>query len=125
MADRERCCERVRRAVETASGILFTDARDLLSGRQLSVPFLTKPSKHDYPDYYLLIHSPIALDDIKRHLNKGKYSSLEDYKSDFELLFANAKQYNRPDSTIYEDAEYLLVRFLYPYLTFYEPSSRC
>jgi hypothetical protein len=94
----------------------------LLSGRQLSVPFLIKPSKQDYPDYYLVIQNPIALDDIKKHLNKGKYSSLEDIKNDFEQLFANAKHYNRPDSIIYEDADYLLVRLVLPYPTSYELS---
>jgi len=90
----------------------------LLSGRQLSIPFLVKPSKQDYPDYYRVIRNPIALDDIKRHLSKGKYSSLEDVKNDFELLFGNAKHYNRSDSIIYEDADYLLVRIVCPLSNF-------
>ncbi|KAF4612236.1 hypothetical protein D9613_004216 [Agrocybe pediades] len=77
-------------------------------GRILSEPFLQKPPKRKYPDYYVIIQQPIALDDIKKRLDNNQYSSLEGVKQDFELLFNNAKQYNLPDSQIFIDAKDLL-----------------
>ncbi|KAH9486301.1 Protein polybromo-1 [Psilocybe cubensis] len=70
--------------------------------------FLRKPSKRLYPDYYVIIKQPIALEDIKKALENNEYSSLEAVKNDFDLLFGNAKQYNLPESIIYQDAKELL-----------------
>jgi chromatin structure-remodeling complex subunit RSC4 len=78
-------------------------------GRTLSLDFLRRPPKRLYPDYYKLIQRPIALEEIKKQLDKGAYSSLEAVKSDFELCFQNAKQYNMKDSVIWRDAKDLLV----------------
>lgn len=58
----------------------------------------------------MLIKQPIALDDIKKQLDHGEYSSLEAVKDDLELIFANAKQYNLTESEIFQDAKELLVR---------------
>lgn len=83
-----------------------------ISGRSLSVDFNRKPPKRFYPDYYELIKHPIALDDIKKQLDAGSYSSLEAVKDDFELCFSNAKQYNQTESVIFQDAKELLVSYL-------------
>ena len=80
-----------------------------LRGRTLSLDFLRRPSKRLYPDYYKLIQRPIALEEIKKQLDHGAYPSLEVLKSDFELCFHNAKQYNMKDSEIWRDAKDLLV----------------
>lgn len=66
--------------------------------------------KRDYPDYYELIKQPIALEDIKKKLDHHEYPSLQVVRSDFELLFANAKQYNQTESAIFQDAKELWVR---------------
>lgn len=79
------------------------------------MPFLRKPSKRQYPDYYELIKRPIALDDIKKQLDSDGYSNLEDVKADFELLFGNAKQYNQTESEIFQDAKELLVSTNHPF----------
>ena len=83
-----------------------------ISGRSLSFDFLRKPSKRLYPDYYELIKHPIALDDIKKQLDTGGYTSLDAVKDDFELCFSNAKQYNQTESIIFQDAKELLVSCL-------------
>lgn len=70
---------------------------------------MRKPSKRLYPDYYKLIQRPISLEEIKKQLENGAYPSLEAVKSDFELCFHNAKQYNMKDSGIWRDAKDLLV----------------
>lgn len=58
----------------------------------------------------MLIKQPIALDDIKKQIDLGEYSSLEAVKDDLELIFSNAKQYNLTESEIFQDAKELLVR---------------
>ncbi|KAF8910096.1 Bromodomain-containing protein [Gymnopilus junonius] len=74
----------------------------------ISTPFLRKPLKRQYPDYYAIIKQPIALDDIKKQLDSNGYATLEAVKTDFELLFGNAKAYNQTESAIYQDAKELL-----------------
>ncbi len=68
------------------------------------------PSKRQYPDYYVLIKHPIALEDIKNKLEAREYTSLEDVKHDFETCFRNAKRYNMKESQIFKDAKFLHVR---------------
>jgi hypothetical protein len=77
----------------------------------MALVFLRKVPKRQYPDYYELIKQPIAMDDIKKKLDHEDYISLEAVRSDFELMFNNAKQYNQTDSFIYQDAKELMVRF--------------
>ncbi|TEB09358.1 hypothetical protein FA13DRAFT_1806637 [Coprinellus micaceus] len=44
-----------------------------------------------YPDYYMVIKRPIALDDIEAKIKRGAYPTLEDVRQDFELMFDNAE----------------------------------
>ena len=67
------------------------------------------PSKRQYPDYYVQIKRPIALDDIKSKLEARDYLSLEDVRQDFEACFRNAKRYNMKESQIWRDAKFLHV----------------
>ncbi|TFK41865.1 hypothetical protein BDQ12DRAFT_598311 [Crucibulum laeve] len=89
---------------------LWQTVKDAVSkdGHALSLPFLRQPSKRQYPDYYTLIKHPIALEDIKKRIEDGGYSTFEAVKQDFELCFNNAKQYNLKDSGIWKDAKELL-----------------
>ena len=67
------------------------------------------PSKRQYPDYYVMIKHPIALDDIKHKLDAKEYESLKDVMDDFETCFRNAKRYNMRESQIWRDAKFLHV----------------
>ncbi|KIJ66243.1 hypothetical protein HYDPIDRAFT_86245 [Hydnomerulius pinastri MD-312] len=77
-------------------------------GNICSLAFLRLPSKRHYPDYYDFIAQPICLDDIKKKVDQGSYTSLDDVRQDFELCFTNAKRYNMKDSPIWLDAKFLL-----------------
>ena len=44
-------------------------------------------------------------------LQTDKYKTVSALKKDIELLFNNAQQYNLPDSQVYLDAVFLLVRY--------------
>ncbi|KAG6865756.1 hypothetical protein C0991_011953 [Blastosporella zonata] len=86
---------------------LFETVRDAVNkeGRALSLAFQRRPPKRQYPDYYMIIQHPIALEDIKKQLDNGSYQTLEAVKQDFELCFSNAKQYNMKESDIWRDAK--------------------
>ena len=62
-----------------------------------------------YPDYYIIIKKPIALDKIKSQLDSGEYQSLFAVKNDLDQCFRNAKRYNLKESQIFNDAKFLHV----------------
>lgn len=51
----------------------------------------------------------MALDGIKQKIDGHEYKTLQDFEDDFDLMFANAKQYNTEGSGVYLDAEELQV----------------
>ncbi|CUM50424.1 uncharacterized protein AC631_01780 [Debaryomyces fabryi] len=73
-------------------------------GRKLSDLFLLKPSKKLYPDYYVLIKHPIALDMIKKRIQSKSYTGIREILEDLHLMFSNAKIYNEEGSIVYQDA---------------------
>ncbi|CAG9313395.1 unnamed protein product [Blepharisma stoltei] len=56
-------------------------------------------------NYPLIIKQPMDLSTARRKLITGKYSSLEDYISDLNLIWANCKTYNLEGSDIYVMAQ--------------------
>ncbi|CAF0835529.1 unnamed protein product [Brachionus calyciflorus] len=81
---------------------------DFLKDQEITKPFLKLPPKRLYPDYYEDIKNPIAMNIIKKKLNKRQYHTLKDLIMDFELMFSNAQEYNLEGSPIYLDAIKLL-----------------
>ncbi|KAJ3194662.1 hypothetical protein HDU82_002374 [Entophlyctis luteolus] len=77
------------------------------SGRNLAVLFNALPNKQLYPDYYIVIKQPTALNIMQQKINGGKYASLADLKAEMQLMVDNAKTYNAAESLIYEDANAL------------------
>ncbi|KAJ3348126.1 hypothetical protein HDU83_001553 [Entophlyctis luteolus] len=77
------------------------------SGRNLAALFNALPNKQLYPDYYIVIKHPTALNIMQQKINGGKYNSLGDLKAEMQLMVDNAKTYNAPESLIYEDANTL------------------
>jgi chromatin structure-remodeling complex subunit RSC1/2 len=73
-------------------------------GYLLIVSFERLPDKAELPDYFNEIKNPIALDGIKRKLKRKKYTSVDQFMRDVDLMFDNAKQYNTDESEIYQYA---------------------
>ncbi|TPX66244.1 hypothetical protein SpCBS45565_g04602 [Spizellomyces sp. 'palustris'] len=94
-----RVFEACYKAVDASEVVYENGARRLRSGLFQSVP-----PRAQYPDYYKLIRSPIALDMIWHRLIHVYYKSLQQYIDDFHLMFANAMQYNVDGSEVYDDA---------------------
>ncbi|KAF9958085.1 hypothetical protein BGZ70_009312 [Mortierella alpina] len=76
------------------------------SGRSVSELFMELPDREDYPDYYMIIQHPIALDTIKGRLETGEYKdeNMARFGKDLKTLTSNAKTYNREGSMVYRDA---------------------
>ncbi|KAI9504244.1 Bromodomain-containing protein, partial [Coemansia spiralis] len=68
------------------------------------IAFNKLPPKKEYPDYYVEIEQPVALDIIKGRITRGLYSSVSDFVADIDLMCSNAQTYNMPESYIYEAA---------------------
>lgn len=67
------------------------------------------PDKAMYPDYFMEIREPMAIDLIKRKSKRKKYQSVDHFMRDVNLMFNNAKSYNQPNSQIFMDAQDLQV----------------
>lgn len=78
------------------------DYRD--GDRRLSDMFLVKPSKKLYPDYYVLIKHPLALDAVKKRKGNKTYTNIREFLEDIHLIFSNARIYNEEGSIVYQDA---------------------
>ncbi|XP_063225363.1 protein polybromo-1 isoform X23 [Bacillus rossius redtenbacheri] len=85
---------------------LFESVKNASSpaGHILSEPFWKLPSKRYYPDYYKEIKNPVSLSQIKKKLKRGDYGTVSEVAGDMNIMFENAKKYNRPDSRLYKDA---------------------
>lgn len=50
------------------------------------------PDKATMPEYYLEIKNPMAYDVLKRKVKRKKYKSLEEFMTDVNVMFNNAKE---------------------------------
>eukprot|EP01052_Picozoa_sp_SAG31_P025685 SAG31_NODE_2267_length_6052_cov_7.222241_4_plen_157_part_00 len=92
--------------------------------RNRSELFQQLPDKKEYPDYYVLIARPIAFCTIDQRVNKGLYSAVTDFERDVRLVFANAREYNIPGSSIVQDADYLEKKIFEPQFKLYKREQR-
>eukprot|EP00986_Skeletonema_menzelii_P008839 scaffold3857_cov140-Skeletonema_menzelii.AAC.1 len=81
------------------------------TGRKLSDIFLEKPCPTTYPDYYQLIDKPIGMNDILRKCRAKLYSSVTEFRDDWNTLFKNCVTYNGEGTWITNDAGVLKAEF--------------
>jgi ATP-dependent helicase STH1/SNF2 len=74
------------------------------TGRKRCELFRDLPDRRDYPDYYELIKQPIAISQIKKRTNSNHYKNVQSFRSDWKLMFSNARTYNQEGSWVYMDA---------------------
>lgn len=85
--------------------ILHNSLKSVQIGSELIIGnFIEKPSKKLYPDYYMVIQTPIDMQMIESRIKEDKYTSVEEAITDYKLMFSNCKQYNEEGSKIYNDA---------------------
>eukprot|EP00978_Attheya_sp_CCMP212_P047033 scaffold421190_cov50-Attheya_sp.AAC.2 len=78
--------------------------REPITKRKLSDIFMEKPCPATYPDYYQLIQTPIAINDILRKCKDSLYSTIAEFRDDWNTMFANARKYNAEGTWIWVDA---------------------
>jgi len=77
-----------------------------------SLPFIRSISQNYWRNRY--IKKPVSLAQMRRKLEHGRYTTgreLTEWRQDMNLMVANAKQYNLPDSPIIADTTQLLKIF--------------
>jgi ATP-dependent helicase STH1/SNF2 len=79
--------------------------------RNVIDPFVSLPPKAHYPDYYMVIPRPIAMNMIKKKIDREEYSSLKEFRDDIRTLCNNARTYNEDGSLLFEDANAIEVGF--------------
>ncbi|KAJ8127082.1 hypothetical protein O1611_g6555 [Lasiodiplodia mahajangana] len=80
------------------------DDEDETPKRLIIGPFVKLPSKRDYGDYYVLIQSPICMNQIQTKIKKEEYNSINDMRKDITLMCNNCRTYNEDGSLLYSDA---------------------
>ena len=80
------------------------DSDDGPPTRLIIGPFMELPPKKLYPDYFMLIKQPIAMDIIESRVNKKQYLNLRELQDDVGLLATNARTYNEDGSVLFQDA---------------------
>ena len=55
-------------------------------------PFMERPSRTEWPEYYERITTPICISDIYYKTQTYKYGTVDDAMKDWELLSRNAEE---------------------------------
>lgn len=96
---------------------LYSDSK---GGRNFkpSEPFQDLVDSDELPEYYEVIHRPMALNVVQENLSNDKYSTIYDFIIDVHLIFDNCLVFNDDGTAIYENAllldeyfDYLLIDF--------------
>ncbi|KAI3948852.1 hypothetical protein MKX01_022266 [Papaver californicum] len=58
----------------------------------------------ELPDYHEIIENPMDFGTIRKNLEKGTYTKLEQLEADVFLLCSNAMEYNSPDTVYFKQA---------------------
>ena len=77
--------------------------------RPIIDPFLKPVSRSLFPDYYMIIQEPIAMEQIQKKINRAEYQNLRAFMADIHLLCKNARTYNEDSSLLFSDANLIEV----------------
>ncbi|KIK70503.1 hypothetical protein GYMLUDRAFT_32530 [Collybiopsis luxurians FD-317 M1] len=69
------------------------------------------PVRDHAPDYFTVIKNPMDLGTMGTKLEQGLYKDRFEFRADFRLMVANAKQYNMPGSFVHDAAISLEIFF--------------
>ena len=72
--------------------------------RSIIEPFMKPPPKSQYPEYYMIIENPIAMEVIGKKINRQEYQTMGAFLDDIRLLCQNARTFNEDGSLLFSDA---------------------
>ena len=78
--------------------------------RGIIEPFMKLVPKASFPDYYMIIQNPIAMEHIQKKINRSEYQTLREFVADVRLLCNNCRMYNEDSSLLFQDANLIEVR---------------
>ena len=79
-----------------------------MNSHEKAEPFKKPVTKREAPDYHTVIKKPMALNDVKKRVDKNDYEgNAKEFFSDMNLIFSNAMQYNTKNSDIWSWAKEL------------------
>lgn len=79
-----------------------------VNGRLLCTEFERVPDSRDVPTYRDVISNPIALDVVKKRIKRRQYDTVDQFVSDMDRIFENAKKFmNDETSGVHLDAVHL------------------
>lgn len=93
-----------RRECSTASTPTCTRSHTR-SGRLIATQFIELPDRDELPDYYEFTKLPVSIETIDAKVKRNEYPTVSALEGDLKRMIQNAKDYNDPDSVIYDDAE--------------------
>lgn len=86
----------------------FSKIWKLLNSHEKAEPFKKPVTKREAPDYHTVIKKPMALNDVKKRVDKNDYEgNFKEFFGDMSVIFANAMQYNTKNSEIWSWAKEL------------------
>ena len=74
------------------------------AGQKLGETFTKLPTKTEMPEYYKMIKEPIDLSKIEGRIIGNQYRENQAFQAAVEMMFANAREFNDPDSSVFADA---------------------
>lgn len=77
---------------------------DRLQKKDTHGVFLEPVDPEELPDYHDIIEHPMDFGTVRKKLDGGLYSNLEQFESDIFLICSNAMQYNAPDTVYFRQA---------------------
>lgn len=90
-----------------AKSACFNFIIDNMLNNSASWPFKEPVGIDLAPDYYEIIKNPIDLKTMREKVRRGEYSDVSEFLRDVELLFSNARTYNKKDTVYYKMADKL------------------
>jgi chromatin structure-remodeling complex subunit RSC4 len=73
-------------------------------GRLLSEIFMVEPDRKIYPDYYKIVKKATSFKTVKKLIDDGTITSLEDLEEETRRIFSNAQLFNEEGSQVYIDS---------------------
>ncbi|KAL6995982.1 hypothetical protein U1Q18_006120 [Sarracenia purpurea var. burkii] len=77
---------------------------DRLQKKDIYGVFSEPVDPNELPDYHEIIENPMDFGTVRKKLDEGLYSNLEEFEADVFLICSNAMQYNAPDTIYFRQA---------------------
>lgn len=101
----------MKRSLQDITSVCMAILDKISTDSEHSIYFLDPVDVKRFPEYGLLVQSPMDLGTIKHRLMTDPWYAGERFSKDVRLVFSNALLFNRPKDVVYESANVLLKRF--------------